>query len=287
MIKKIYRKLKAIKQRKQYSQHCMALTGKQTIFLLSFDCDNTEDIEDLPVILDFLKQNDIPATFAVPGEILEQGQDVFRQARDDGHDFIGHGYKRHSAIEAGEYKSTLFYHDLTDDEIEQDIKQGFKTIEKILGINSIGFRIPHFGHSQKASELSRVYSNLIPLNVAFSSSTLPISAIKRGPLFRDVSGIIELPISPAYTLPAAILDTYSYGFSPKYTVRTFADFKVEFDKLMSFCDQAPYVINTYCDPSQAVTMGNFWFDSIKSAKDRGYVFMTCSDFYHKFQGSSP
>lgn len=256
--------------------------GDNLIFLLSFDCDNFEDIKALPIINDFLNKNQIKATFAVPGEILLSAPEEFLKLYKKGHEFIGHGYKRHSNIVKGRYFSTLYYHKLKDQEIEEDIVKGNQVIRELFGKGPAGFRIPHFSHSNTKKELLRVYKILKQENVNYSSSGLPFWGILKGPLFKTYYSIYELPVSGGYYKPLSILDTYSYGFSKYSNQDNYKDYLDNIKKNVDYYLNKKVCFNLYCDPSQAVQMEE-WFKAIKYAKENGYKFITLGNFYERYK----
>lgn len=261
--------------------NCVRILKKgEHIFLLSFDCDNDEDIAALREIGGFLDENEIKSTFAVPGEILLKGKEKFKELSSKGHEFIGHGYKKHSAIlENGRYISTLYYHKLSDSEIKEDIKKGNKAVEEVFGKKPRGFRIPHFGHSNTKKELARVFRVLKEEGIEYSSSTLPIFEILQGPIFKAQYGISELPVSGRYNLPLSLLDTYSFGFKDG-DKNKYKDYLDNMKKVIDYFKNKRVCLNYYCDPSQAAQMKE-WFEAIKYAKANGFQFMTLSEFYER------
>jgi peptidoglycan/xylan/chitin deacetylase (PgdA/CDA1 family) len=266
----------------RYSSRCGKIIGNKKIFLLSFDCDNFEDIEAIEKISSFLNKLQIKSTFAVPGEILLRGSETFKELSRLGHEFIGHGYKRHSDIQSGKYISTLFYNKISDAELEEDITKGVKAIKEVLGYKPEGFRIPHFGHSNTRTEMGRVYRVLNKFNIKYSSSTIPYYALLKGPIFHNTKyNISELPISPSVSSPFSILDTYNYGFRLK-NERTFDEYGIEMTQVFNFFKNKPIVLNYYCDPSQAIQMDS-WFKSIKYAAEHGYKFITLKEFYNIYR----
>lgn len=256
------------------------LEKNEKIFLLSFDCDNDEDIDALAEIDKFLEENEIKAAFAVPGEVLLKGKEKFSRLGAKGHEFIGHGYKKHSAIlDSGRYVSTLYYHKLSDGEIEEDITKGNKAVEEVFGKKPRGFRIPHFGHSNTKKELARVFRVLKEEGIEYSSSTLPIFEILQGPIFKAQYGISELPVSGRYNLPLSLLDTYSFGFKDGDKSK-YKDYLENMKRVIDYFKNKRVCLNYYCDPSQAAQMEE-WFEAIKYAKANGFQFMTLSEFYER------
>ncbi len=271
------RRLYLAKCRKILSGH-----SDDKIIILSFDCDNQTDIGCLRQIADFLDKQNIKASFAAPGEILTAGESEFINLFKKGHDFIVHGYKQHSEIINSKYISTFYYDKLSDDELEDDMIKGNGVFRKIFKVNPKGFRIPHFGHSNTKRELRRVYKILNKEGVLYSSSTLPLRGILKGPLYKTDHGITELPITGLYDKPLGILDTYSYGFSRKSEKYNFTQYLTDFKKLIDNYGGKKIVLNMYCDPSQAVQMRE-WFLAIAYAIKNNYKFMTLGDFYERYK----
>lgn len=263
----------------RYAKKSRQLTGGKKLFLLSFDCDNPEDVAATKNILPFLLEKNIKASFAVPGEIFMQNPDFFKKLTREGREIVAHGWKRHSEIKEGAYVSTLFYDKLNDEELMNDISKGVAVLRS-AGIELTGFRIPHFGHSNSKKELKRVYAILKHEGISYSSSTLPEFALINGPLFRNY-GMIEMPVSPSYSNPLSVLDTYNYGFNhnPKFT---FFDYFEEFSKTLNFFEGKGAVLNFYCDPSQACKMES-WFNVIQLVSRSGYQFITLNHFYQIYK----
>lgn len=265
--------------RHRYARLCATMLD-QPVLLLSFDCDNFEDIDALDRIAEFLGEMNIVATFAVPGEIIQSAWRQFARLSELGHEFMSHGYRRHSEIQSGQYTSTLFYHKLSDAEIAEDIHGGNEVISELTGRKPAGFRIPHFGHSSAPAELARVYDVLISADLKYSSSTLPRCGILNGPIYLTEEGLWELPVSGMYSNPFSVLDTYSFGFSHK-TARTAAEFLGNVTGLLDAFSGRPVCLNLYCDPSQAVRMDE-WFQAMRRIVQSGYRAMRFDEFVSQY-----
>ncbi|MBF0142452.1 MAG: hypothetical protein HQL57_01765 [Magnetococcales bacterium] len=297
----VYRHFPAV-ARRRYIRNCATLLGneRERIFLLSFDCDNPEDIPAIEGLRPLLKELAVTATLAVPGEILRRGRDTFRRLRDEGHEFLGHGERQHAAIRDGHYVSTLFYHQLDDGALAEDIAQGMNTCRNILGTPLRGFRIPHFGHSNHPRELDRCYRHLPTHGVEFSSSLMPIFAIRHGPLLRVAPGLWELPVSPSFERPLQVFDTFAFGFDHRQPGPRFADYAETFARLTGGEGPSPGtpegenshaasrergmpILNLYCDPSQAMAMGKWWIETLYRAHDLGYRFLGLGEFLDRYR----
>ncbi|MBF0126439.1 MAG: polysaccharide deacetylase family protein [Magnetococcales bacterium] len=277
MVQRLYRRFPSM-ARRRYTQLCRRLMGATPgrIFLLSFDCDNPEDLPALTPIRALLDELRIRATFAAPGEILRLDPALFASLAHEGHELMAHGDRRHSEIRAGRYVSTLYYHTLTDAELREDVTRGCEAVAALTGTPPAGFRIPHFGHSNRSGELRRVYTLLQPLGVRYSSSTLPFRALRHGPLYDAHHGLQELPISPSFTRPLTILDTFSHGFDArKPDAGHFQGYFTEFSHILR---QRDWILNLYCDPSQAVRMEGWWEKALRAAVAHGFSFQTLDQF---------
>ncbi|MBF0294995.1 MAG: polysaccharide deacetylase family protein [Magnetococcales bacterium] len=278
----LYRRFPGL-ARRRYARLCRELlaNGKtRHIYLLSFDCDNPEDLPALRSLLPLLDELAIRVAIAAPGEILQRDPAFFRQLHQDGHELMGHGWRQHSAIRDGQYLSTLYYHNLTDAQLDEEITRSRDAVASLTGAPPAGFRIPHFGHSNTPEELHRVHSRLPPLGIAYSSSTLPRMAIRHGPLYPAQEGLLELPISPSFCKPTAILDTFSHGFDHRAKpAKSFQEYHAEFMRMLEYAVRKPaWVCNLYCDPSQAVGMQGWWEKTVRAAHAHGFSFQTLDQF---------
>ena len=240
----------------RYLTQCSSI--KKTVFLLSFDCDTELDIEVLPQVVAKLQGIGIKPVLAVPGELIEKGQEVYKQFAASGIEFINHGYVQHTHLQLPEriYKSNFFYHKLSRDQISQDINKGHEAIRKHLEITPTGFRTPHFGSFQKSSELQFLWKLLRNMGYEFSSSTTPRGGIKKGPLWKEQ--ILELPVTGCPSWPTKVLDSWGFGFAPLRSVEK-SDYISQINKLLKDIEAGRnIVINIYADPSQVYDWPEFF-----------------------------
>ena len=120
--------------------------------VLSFDCDTLEDAAVAWDVHERLMGLGVLASYAVPGEILERGADVYGRIAETGAEFLNHGYKEHTILRDGVYTSTLFYDRITPDEVTADIHAGHAAVEAVTGREPVGFRTPHFGTYQQPAQ---------------------------------------------------------------------------------------------------------------------------------------
>jgi len=238
------------------------LRNKSMLFIL--DCDTHKDIECILKVLEDLHNVGIKPLLAVPGELLIQGQEVYKQVSLKGYKFINHGFKQHTFIdEKGRYVSNYFYEKINKVERQNDILGGHKIIEEILQKVPEGFRTPHFGTYCSAKNLRELYRILKNLNYTFSSSTTPIHSIVKGDVFRT-NNIIELPVSGCYKYPVGIPDSFNFIFSNNLKIQKNNLIEELRNLAISMQKGSLLKVNLYADPSQIAewkeyfnVLGNF------------------------------
>jgi hypothetical protein len=227
------------------------LNGK--FFILSFDCDTKKDIEVVEEVHQRLGSLKIKPTYAVPGELLKEGSDVYSRIKNDGAEFINHGYLSHTSYISSNnsYISTLFYDKLSKAQVREDILRGHNNFIDVLGEKPIGFRTPHFGTYQKSEQLNFLYKVLNDLEYIFSSSTTPITGMWNGAIKNTKNGILEFPVSGSYDYPGRILDSWGFRFSPTRKLNE-NDYIEQFKKMLAFFANPDVhgIFNIYADPSQ-------------------------------------
>jgi peptidoglycan/xylan/chitin deacetylase (PgdA/CDA1 family) len=96
-------------------------------------------------ILAYLREQEIPATFAVPGHTLLAYPDVARAIAADGHEFAHHGWV-HELVS------------MTDEAGEREVfDRGFEAFDKVLGLRPAGYRAPGFDFSPRTVSLLQEY----------------------------------------------------------------------------------------------------------------------------------
>jgi len=236
-----------------YSYFAKRQGFKQSRFILSFDCDTEKDIAVVEDVHTRLGKLGITPVYAVPGQLLEKGKDVYCGLANRGVEFINHGYYSHCNFQAesNSYISTFFYDQLTPEIIIDDIQRGHQSIINILGIKPTGFRVPHFGTFQKKENLKFLWTNLKTMGYKYSSSTLPLFGFLNGPLKQVDDDFYEIPLSGCYDFPLQILDSWGFRFAPLRNV-TENDYGQQFGKMTSFFTKTGSfgLFNIYADPSQ-------------------------------------
>jgi peptidoglycan/xylan/chitin deacetylase (PgdA/CDA1 family) len=238
------------------ANHAARAGLKRPAFVLSFDCDTDRDIDVAWTVHERLRELGILAIYAVPGELLQRGQQVWKKIAGTGAEFLNHGYREHTVHSAGHYVSTLFYERMTSAEIEDDIERGGEAVRRVVGTMPRGFRTPHFGSFRTRAQIAWLHRLLARLGYRYSSSTTPYVAIRHGPFTRRF-GLIELPVSGCPDYPMMILDSYNFRFSPG---RFGPDDYVRQASRWADALAAgrPLFVNLYADPSQVADWPEFF-----------------------------
>ena len=235
---------------------------QRTYFILSFDCDTERDIEVVGDLHDRLRSLGITPVYAVPGALLEKGADAFRAVAATGAEFINHGYAVHTLYRSGtaEWESTLFYDRLPAEAVVEDIKRGHEAIVSVLGAIPAGFRVPHFGTFQRPEHLTLLHDTLSEMGYRYSSSTLPLTGLLRGPARRVRNDLWEIPVSGCFDNPLQILDSWSFRFAPgARSAGREGEYRVQMEKMLEFfSDSRPGLLNYYADPSQVHDWDDFF-----------------------------
>lgn len=229
----------------------------ESSFILSFDCDTEEDISIAWEVHSRLQDMGITPTYAVPGELLKKGEKVYGKILESGAEFINHGGREHTYFDTHHQRhaSCFFYDQQPLDVLKEDILQGHKTLQDVLGVIAKGWRTPHFGTFQNKHQLSFLYSILRGLNYTFSSSTCPIKIYQHGSFFKS-EHIVEIPVTGIFKKPFDIMDTWCYFASPT-PVKT-SQYDKNAEDISMFAKQHPILINIYGDPSHIAHEPSFF-----------------------------
>ncbi|MBI4796652.1 MAG: polysaccharide deacetylase family protein, partial [Deltaproteobacteria bacterium] len=195
-------------------------TGLQRLFfILSLDCDTLDDISVAWEVHTRLVDLGIKPVYAVPGELLQKGEKVYRRIHESGGEFLNHGYTEHTYFDPVQkaYDSCFFYDRLPRGRVRQDIIEGDACLREVLGTAPQGFRAPHFGTFQQPEQLRFLHGVLGELGYRFSTSTMPVYAFRYGPVFKQF-GVWEIPVSGRESSPLKILDSWTCFMAPDRTL---------------------------------------------------------------------
>lgn len=228
--------------------------------VLSFDCDTMGDAEVAWDVHERLLDLGVTASYAVPGEILERGADVYRRIAATGAEFLNHGHIEHTVKRDGVYTSTLFYDQIPLDQVRDDVMSGHRTVTEVVGREPVGFRTPHFGTFQKPAQLKFLHDVLTDLGYLYSSSTVPLFGFRFGPASSRY-GVLEFPVSGTASAPLDILDSWAFFAAPD-RVHDADDYPREAAAVTGLYERAGAgILSFYADPSQVHDQEGF-FDAV-------------------------
>jgi peptidoglycan/xylan/chitin deacetylase (PgdA/CDA1 family) len=187
--------------------------------------------------------------YAVPGALLQQAAEDYSALAADGAEFLNHGGVEHTYFDEnlGRHASCFFYDQLEPERVAQDVEEGHRIVQEVLGRRPDGFRTPHFGTFQRPDQLRRLHDVLRRLDYRFSTSTMPRFGLRYGPISRRF-GLPELPLTGVPSSPLQVLDTWGFFAAPHRT-QTPADYLREAWTLAdAFAGVGAGVINVYGDP---------------------------------------
>jgi hypothetical protein len=231
--------------------------------LLSFDCDTEDDIATVWDVHSRLRDLGVNPVYAVPGELLQQGEAVYRRVLEAGGEFLNHGFTQHTFFdeEKGRHASCFFYDQLERETVREDIVRGDECLQKVLGVKARGFRTPHFGSFQKPEQLRFMHGVLKSLDYQFSTSTSPLYGFRYGPVFTKF-GVRELPVTGMASVPLRILDTWSCFEAPNRSL-TPDDYYAEGAAIADvYANLGAGLLNCYADPSH-IHENDVFFETVK------------------------
>lgn len=229
---------------------------KQTIFVISFDCDIAEDLLDIEEIVNRLLAINISPVLAIPTEILDSFKDTALKLSNIGIEFLNHGHKIHTARNGNHYYSIYDYEKLSKLDVQKDIFSAHEWFQTNMPNEVTGFRTPHFGNVQDRIKIKFIYNYVRKLGYKYSSSRLPYFLYRDG--IKNHKGIIEFPLSGAYNSPLKILDSFNY-FDQSTGTFDGENYLNELITLtMSYKSNTKGLINLYVDPSHIKNSEEFW-----------------------------
>ncbi|WP_320171765.1 polysaccharide deacetylase family protein [Maridesulfovibrio sp.] len=214
-------------------------------YALTFDFDFEEDIAAFPELLDKLKQHDIRAGLAVIGKFVEKYPDIHKRAVAEGHEIINHTYTH---PDNPHWAPDRYFNKLTYSEQKEEIERAHDTFRKVLGIEVIGFRTPHYGNLHTES----VYPILAELGYKYSSSTAACGYKGFGAPTIHSHGIMEIPTGCSLHFPLAIFDSWNMLRKRNPFLGDDGLFVDEFDKTLHTVVEYNLFLTHYFDPYDAI-----------------------------------
>ena len=168
---------------------------------LSFDCDYSKDVEAFPYVLELLRRHDVRASFAVVGLWVERYPDLHKALLDDGHEIVNHTYSHPDNEEINPGRKFRL---ISREEKKEEVERAHEVISKIMGVEPIGCRIPHF----KDLFTPEIFGILSELGYRFDSSTLMTGCESGGRPYMGPEDIWEFPLTTCPKHPLTVLDTW-------------------------------------------------------------------------------
>ena len=210
-------------------------------YILTFDFDFESDIEAFPYLLDKLKEYDTKAGFAVIGKFAEKYPDIHKRAVDEGHEIINHTYTH---PDNPHFAPNRYFNKLSYQEQKDEIYKAHEVFSKILGLEVIGFRTPHYGNLHTES----VYDILSELNYRYSSSTASCGADGFSAPYIHKKNILEIPTGCSLHYPMAIFDSWNMLKKQNPFIGDNQKFIEEFDKTIKVIKDNNLFLTHYFDP---------------------------------------
>lgn len=140
-------------------------------------------------ILDILEEFDYKGTFFILGMVAEKKKSLVREIAKRGHEIASHGYGH------------LLTYDLTDRELEDDLRISKILLEDITGQAVWGYRAPNFSIDDRVikilKKLGYIYDsslNLFSLHDRYGSTTIPYKNYPYS-IRKYENGLFEIPIA--------------------------------------------------------------------------------------------
>lgn len=234
---------------------------KRATYVLTFDFDFEKDIDAFPELLDRLKEYDIKAGMAVIGKFVEKYPDIHKRALDEGHEIINHS---HTHPDNPHWAPDRYFNKISYDEQKEEIEKAHETIARVLGIECIGFRTPHYGNLHTES----VYPILAELGYKYSSSTGACGYKGFGAPVMHTHGIIEIPTGCSLHFPLAVFDSWNMLRKQNPFLGDDELFKQEFAETIGVIKKNKLFLTHYFDPYDIIK-NNKLESVLRTLKDSG------------------
>lgn len=224
--------------------------------ILSFDCDTEEDYKVVWDVHSRLLSMGICPVYAVCGELLENGADIYAKIAGTGAEFMNHGGRRHTYFDnaANDFRPCFFYNQQSRDILKEDILHGDRSVTKVTGKKPMGFRAPHFGTFSSSADLSFVHETAKSLGYQYCSTTVPGYGLEFGPASTR-HGVTEFPVSGRGSDPFTILD--SWGLIV-HGAGAGAYYEEGMRALEFYTMAGAGILNYYADPSHVHAQDDFF-----------------------------
>ena len=214
---------------------------KKGTYVLTFDLDFEKDYKATPYLLDILKQHNIKAGFAVIGKFVEKYPNIHKRMVDEGHEIINHSYTH---PDNPHWSPNRYFNKLSYQEQKEEIYKAHEVFYKLLKVEVIGFRTPHYGNLHTES----VYDILKELNYKYSSSTASCGTKGFSAPYLHKKGILEIPTGCSLHYPMAIFDSWNMMKKQNPFIGDDEEFIKEFIKTIDIIKKENLFLTHYFDP---------------------------------------
>jgi peptidoglycan-N-acetylglucosamine deacetylase len=225
--------------------------------LLSFDIDYAEDNEAAGKILPLLQKYHISVTWASIGKWMQTYPALYKEMIREGHDIMNHSWSHPDNYQLRPGDSRKF-HQLSNDEVEEEISRSHYFCQEVVGYRMRGFRLPHFRfHPQMTATLKK-------LDYLYTSNQFGLNSKSLGLPFIDDHHLIEIPLSAIPRKPDRIVETYRLFRNPNGLYQNEKQFFDDFRELI-YCAGKYKTINVvYLDPCDVINLSKPGFEDYLS-----------------------
>ncbi len=227
----------------------------------------------LPIVLNFLKEHDIKATFFVVGQNVENYKNEHKRILKEGHEIASHTYSHPVNLSSLTYKEKEF-----------EISKNEKIIQQILNVKPIGFRAPTYSIDKETINIleKRNYlydSSIIPTFIPGFTKIKNLFLSSKPFFLTKEKKLLEIPLSKFIIFP--VLGTALYNLGKTY-----------FSLISFFIRNKPLVLNFHIRDFVKIRRGAFWLPSYKKRMKlfnhvikkliKNYEFLTLEDFANTY-----
>lgn len=158
---------------------------KKWALALSFDIDYHKDEDALPLITSILRKNNVTASFAAIGKMIEKNPDIYKNLIDNNFEIINHSYSHpfHKEINLSSWAELDYY------KLFEEIKKCDEICKLHLDYSPVGFRTPHFDRRNQNNLISVLKS----LDYLYDSSGYDPRMSPKASFPFLIDGLFEIP----------------------------------------------------------------------------------------------
>jgi peptidoglycan/xylan/chitin deacetylase (PgdA/CDA1 family) len=227
----------------------------------SFDCDFRKDMEACKPIIELLRSEEIPASFAIAGNLAQTYPDVIEELIESNFEILNHTMS-HPAN----------FRSMSKDDIILEVEGFQEFMMKTYSYVPRGFRSPH-GLRKVRTDLFK----LLKEKGMYDSSLL-------GYGIANLNGIYEIPLTPCPEHPLMAFDTYHHFRFP-----VFSSSEGKLLRLWVALLHQSVFINVFLDPMDLTHRTRLRLhlleQMIKRAKEYGFCFNRMDKLYEEARSS--